>query len=43
MSNTVRSMRPEPFVDRRGRLPGNILALADLALGRINPERASEL
>ena len=37
--NAVRSFRPEPFVDRRGRLLGNIVALADLVRGRIAPER----
>jgi GT2 family glycosyltransferase len=40
--NAVRSVRPEPFVDRRGRLFGNMLALADLARGRIAPERVLE-
>jgi hypothetical protein len=39
LSNSLRSLRPEPFVDRRGRLLGNILALADLVRGRISPER----
>jgi hypothetical protein len=39
VGNTVRSLRPEPFVDRRGRLRGNIIALADLVRGRIAPER----
>jgi GT2 family glycosyltransferase len=43
MSNTVRSLRPEPFVDRRGRLLGNMMALADLMRGRIAPERILEL
>jgi GT2 family glycosyltransferase len=43
LSNTVRSVRPEPFVDRRGRLFGNVLALADLARGRITPERVLDL
>ncbi|HEY5080888.1 MAG TPA: glycosyltransferase family 2 protein [Bauldia sp.] len=43
VSNAVRSIRPEPFVDRRGRLLGNIIALADLARGRITPERVLEL
>ena len=43
LSNTVRSLRPEPFVDRRGRLLGNIIALADLVRGRIAPERVLEL
>lgn len=41
--NAVRSFSPEPFVDRRGRLLGNVLALADLVRGRIAPERALEL
>ena len=41
--NTVRSLRPEPFVDRRGRLLGNVMALADLVRGRIRPERVLEL
>lgn len=39
LSNAVRSLRPEPFVDRRGRLLGNIIALGDLIRGRIDPER----
>jgi hypothetical protein len=43
ISNTVRSLWPEPYVDRRGRLQGNLLALADLARGRIAPERVLEL
>ena len=43
ISNTVRSLRPEPYVDRRGRLHGNLLALADLVRGRITPERVLEL
>jgi len=41
--NAVRSFRPEPFVDRRGRLLGNMIALADLVGGRIAPERILEL
>src|SRR5215210_1884016 len=41
--NAVRSLRPEPFVDRRGRLLGNMIALADIARGRIAPERILEL
>ena len=41
--NAVRSLRPEPFVDRRGRLLGNMVALADLIRGRIAPERVLEL
>ncbi|MEH2514083.1 GT2 family glycosyltransferase [Nitrobacteraceae bacterium AZCC 1564] len=43
IANLVRSIRPEPFVDRRGRLLGNVLALADLVRGRMKPERILEL
>lgn len=42
-SNATRSIWPEPFVDRRGRLLGNLIALADLVRGRIAPERILEL
>lgn len=41
--NALRSFRPEPFVDRRGRLRGNMIALADLVRGRLAPERILEL
>ncbi|ODT08701.1 MAG: glycosyl transferase [Mesorhizobium sp. SCN 65-20] len=37
-ANVVRSMRPEPYVDRRGRLRGNLLAVAHLLTGRVEPE-----
>lgn len=38
-ANLARSLSPEPWVDRRGRLRGNLLALADLARGRAQPMR----
>ncbi len=38
-ANLVRSLWPEPFVDRRGRLWGNMIALSDLIRGRSTPER----
>jgi hypothetical protein len=41
--NIVRSVRPEPYVDRRGRLHGNVLALRDLIIGRMVPERILDL
>ncbi|MBV8526027.1 MAG: glycosyltransferase [Acetobacteraceae bacterium] len=41
--NVLRSLRPEPYVDRRGRLRGNILAFRDLLTGRMEPERVLEL
>jgi hypothetical protein len=34
---------PEPWVDRRGRLGGNLLALADLLRGRLDPRRVRQL
>lgn len=41
--NSVRSLKPEPWVDRHGRLIGNTLALLDLVRGRARPERILEL
>lgn len=41
-SNITRSLHPERHVDRRGRLWGNMLALRDLIVGRIRPERILE-
>ena len=41
--NLARSLAPEPWVDRRGRLRGNLIALADLLRGRMHPMRATEL
>jgi GT2 family glycosyltransferase len=38
-ANLVRSFRPEPHIDRRGRLQGNLLGLGHLAMGRVEPER----
>lgn len=42
-ANLVGSIRPEPFVDRRGRLRGNLLAIADYVRGKVRPERILEL
>ena len=41
--NTLRSIRPEPFCDRRGRMRGNFTALIDLMRGRLHPERILSL
>jgi glycosyltransferase involved in cell wall biosynthesis len=41
--NALRSLWPEPHVDRRGRLRGNLLAAADLLRGRDHPMRILEL
>jgi hypothetical protein len=37
-ANLAKSPRPEPYVDRRGRLKGNMLAILHVAQGRIEPE-----
>jgi GT2 family glycosyltransferase len=41
--NALRSLRPETYVDRRGRLRGNLLALFDWVRGRLAPERILQL
>ena len=41
--NLARSPFPEPWADRWGRFRGNMLALADLARGRLSPGRIEEL
>lgn len=38
-ANVVFSLRPEPWVDRRGRLAGNLLAIFDLIRVRLEPDR----
>lgn len=42
-ANLVRTLHPEPWIDRKGRLKGNALALVDLATGRLSPKRILEL
>ena len=43
LANLRRVFRPEPFVDRRGRLLGNWLGLVDIVRGRSRPERILDL
>jgi len=43
LANAVKSLMPEAWVDRTGRLRGNLLALADALRGRQRPERINEL
>lgn len=38
-ANLLHAPVPEPYIDRRGRLRGNLLALADLLRGRCDPRR----
>lgn len=42
-SNIVRSFAPEPWIDRRGRLRGNLIGFWDCVRGRLTPERAEKL
>ncbi len=42
-ANVMRSLRPEPWIDRRGRLRGNLRAMLDMLRGRMSPERILEL
>ncbi|WP_269930505.1 glycosyltransferase family 2 protein [Aminobacter sp. HY435] len=37
-ANIARSLRPETYIDRRGRLRGNMMAVAHVLTGRIEPE-----
>ena len=42
-ANIIYSFSPEPWVDRRGRLAGNLLALVDLSRGRLHPRNITAL
>jgi GT2 family glycosyltransferase len=41
--NLARSLRPEPYIDRLGRVAGNLKAIGDLLTGRLDPQRILEL
>jgi glycosyltransferase involved in cell wall biosynthesis len=43
IANLLKSFKPEPHVDRRGRLLGNVIALTDWVRGRIDPRRIETL
>lgn len=42
-ANVAKMGRPEPWVDRKGRVKGNLLAVADLLRGRIHPRNILSL
>jgi GT2 family glycosyltransferase len=42
-ANLFKSLKPEPWVDRRGRLSGNLLALKDFATGKLDPRKILDL
>lgn len=41
--NMLRALEPEPWIDRQGRLKGNLLALGDLLKGQLHPQKAATL
>lgn len=43
LANIMGSIRPEPWVDRRGRLKGNLLAIRHVIAGRVEPEYILDL
>jgi len=43
VANLVRSFYPEPWVDRKGRLKGNLIALADMVTKKLSPLRILQL
>lgn len=43
IANHIRALRPEPWIDRVGRLRGNWLGLFDVLRGRVTPERIETL
>ena len=42
-ANLYRAIKPEPWIDRRGRLRGNMIAFFDLIRGRLRPERILDI
>jgi GT2 family glycosyltransferase len=38
LANLIKSIKPESYVDRRGRLRGNLIGIAHLITGRLTPE-----
>lgn len=43
IANFAKTFRPEPYIDRTGRLMGNLRAMLDLVGGRLSPERVLKL
>ena len=43
IANMVKIWKPEPWIDRRGRLRGNFLAFSDLIAGRLTPQNIERL
>ena len=43
LANHLKAFKPEPWIDRAGRMKGNWIAFRDLMLGRLMPERIEVL
>jgi hypothetical protein len=43
LANLAKSVRPESYVDRRGRLRGNLIGVFHLVTGRLTPEYILDL
>ena len=43
IKNTIRSICPEPWIDRKGRMIGNFIAIADVLLSRVNTKKIIDL
>jgi GT2 family glycosyltransferase len=43
LANAVRALHPEPFIDRKGRLSGNLRALRDMFHGRLDPRHIESI
>ncbi|MFN9505021.1 MAG: glycosyltransferase family 2 protein, partial [Rubrivivax sp.] len=42
-ANHLKALRPEPWVDRMGRVRGNWIGFMDVIKGRVTPERIESL
>jgi GT2 family glycosyltransferase len=42
-ANLSKVLKPEPWVDRRGRVVGNFMAFADVLTGRLDPRKISSM
>jgi hypothetical protein len=43
LANAVKTLRPEPWVDRRGRLIGNLRGAVDAVRGQLDPQQILKL
>lgn len=43
LANFIKSFQPEPYIDRKGRLTGNLMAIRDAAMGRVDPRRVVDI